>query len=145
MKKLAVAFAVALMLLVPFLAGFAEETQITEIDMDLSAMNANINYAQMVQVLNNPSAFAGKTICVKGKFNYSEASGRAKIIFSDAAGCCEIAMEFVPGTVMNYPEDYPALYTDIVVVGRLEAGGDAGEKWIRIEDAMLIRPDQTAK
>lgn len=115
----------------------AGATDAPPVDVDLSEMNDNINYAHMKQIVNDPESYAGKTICVKGKLSYSEATGLGMIILCDASGCCEIALPFSPADAMAYPDDYPPLYADIAVTGRLEIADDMGRPWLHFEDAQL--------
>lgn len=134
MMKRMLAMVMALTLMAA--AALCEAPTRSGLDLDLSTMNNNINYAQMKQVMNDPAAYAGQTICVKGKFSYSEATGRSAIILCDASGCCEISLQFLlPG--MTYPDDFPPLYTDVAVTGRLEVLDEAGESWVHFEDAEM--------
>ena len=89
------------------------------IDVDLSACSRGITYAQMIQVCRTPESFEGKLFRLKGKFNYSPAREEPRIIFSDNAGCCEIMLVFLPAQTLTYPDDYPALYGDIMITARL--------------------------
>ncbi len=97
------------------------ESGITEapIDFDLSAVNRGITYAQMLQVCNKPDDYDGKIFRLKGKFNYAETKGIARIIFSDNSGCCELAMPFCPAQALVFPDDYPPLYSDIMITAKL--------------------------
>ena len=89
------------------------------VDFDLSACNRGITYAQMIQVCNAPQDYDGKIFRVKGKFNYAEKQGLARIIFSDNAGCCELAMLFYPAEARSYPDEYTQLYSDIMITAQL--------------------------
>ena len=98
---------------------FGTGTAETVIDFDLSAFNRSITYAQMIQVCNAPEGYDGKVFRLMGKFNYSETTGLAKIIFSDSSGCCELAMIFTPAEPLEYPIDFPPLYSDIMITAKL--------------------------
>lgn len=100
--------------------GMAAAEQV--IDVDLAACNRGITYAQMMQVSRSPEAYDGKLFRVKGRFNYSETNELARIIFSDNTGCCEFAMVFQPAEELVYPDDYPALYSELMITARLTAG-----------------------
>lgn len=132
MKRWLVAMA-AILALAGIVAGAMGEGKI---DIDLSEVNDNLNYAQMKQVMADPQAYAGRTMCVRGKFSYSEATGRSMIVLCDASGCCEITLQFLLDG-MTYPDDFPPLYTDVAVTGRLEVLDDAGEPWVHFEDARM--------
>lgn len=89
------------------------------VDMDLSSFNRIMTYAQMQQVIRDPEAYENRIFRLNGKFNYAQTSGLAKIIISDNAGCCEICMVFLPASDLVFPDDYPPLYADITITGRL--------------------------
>ena len=109
----------------------------TAVDMDLTAFNRGITYAQMIQVCNAPESYDGKTFRVKGIFNYSESKGTARIIFSDSTGCCELAMMFIPAQPLEYPDDYPPLYSDIVITAKLAVDSSNPEMPCRFADAEI--------
>ena len=94
----------------------------TVIDLDLSQVNRNITYAQMLQVLSAPADHAGKIFRLKGRFNYAESKDLARIIFSDSTGC---------------PEDYPPLYGEFLITARLEMAPDGAETACRFVDAVI--------
>ncbi len=107
------------------------------VDLDLSAANRAITYAQMIQVCNSPADYDGMIFRVKGKFNYSELHNLARIIFSDNTGCCELALVFQPAQALTYPDDYPPLYGDIVMTARLTADQTASESSCYFTDAVI--------
>ncbi|MBR0217814.1 MAG: hypothetical protein IJQ33_01220 [Clostridia bacterium] len=111
----------------------AEQT----VDMDLSACNRAMTYAQMMQVYRAPEDYAGKLFCLKGKFNYSSLHDQAMIIFSDRAGCCEIAFPFQPAQALTYPDDYPPLYADILLTARWAVPADDPEASCYFCDAVI--------
>ncbi len=103
------------------LCSVSLDTGITEtpIDFDLSTINRGITYAQMLQVCNTPEDYDGKLFRLKGKFNYAETKEMAKIIFGANSGCCELAIPFCPAQALVYPDDYPPLYSDIMITAKL--------------------------
>lgn len=111
------------------------------IDIDLSVCNRGMTYAQMIQVCRTPEEYNGKLFRLKGKFNYSQTQELARIIFSDNTGCCEIAMVFIPAQPLIYPDDYPQLYSDIMITARLAAGQEDPDMPCCFTDAVLTRDD----
>ena len=107
------------------------------IDMDLASSNRMMTYAQMLQVFRSPETFEGQIFRLKGKFNYSQVKEQAKIIFSDNAGCCEISMAFQPDADLVYPDDYPPLYADIMITGRLTIDKDDLETPVWFDEAVF--------
>ena len=124
-----------LVLLAALCLGCAEAEQ--TIDVDLSACNRGITYAQMMHVLKAPEDYEGQLFRVKGKFNYSQANELARIIFSDNTGCCEIAFVFQPGQPLLFPEDYPPLWGDIMITGRLTVDPSDPEMACRFTDSVI--------
>ncbi len=109
----------------------------TAVDFDLSTVNRAITYAQMIQICNAPENYDGKVFRLNGKFNYSETKGLARIIFSDNSGCCELAMMFSPAEPLEYPNDYPPLYSDITITARLIVDQSDPEISCWFADALL--------
>ena len=93
-------------------------------DLDLSIMPASISYAQALSMLQEPQTYAGQTMRIAGVFNYSQTRQKGVLIIADRTGCCETSIDFVCGEERTYPEDYPALYSRIVVVGRFEPASE---------------------
>ena len=111
------------------------------VDVDLSACNRGITYAQMIQVCKTPEDYDGKLFRVKGKFNYSQAHDLARIIFSDSTGCCEIALAFQPAQQLLYPDDYPQLWGDLQISARLTVDRSDEDMPCRFTDA-VIEPEK---
>ncbi len=92
----------------------------TEYDIDLTQMNSSMVYAQVADMVNNGNNYLGQTVKVKGPFSYfKENDGREffAVLISDATACCSQGIEFVLDGNYKYPDDYPALNTEIVVTG----------------------------
>ncbi len=114
-------------------AVWAEQT----VDMDLSALSWGVTYAQMTQVCRTPGEYDGQVFRMRGKFNYSEATGLARIIFSDNTGCCEIALVFQPAQPLRFPDDYPPLWGDILITARLTVDGEDPDMPCRFTEAVI--------
>ena len=98
--------------------------------------------AELTQMMRDPEAWAGRRIEVQGKFNYGEKTGRATVIVCDSTGCCETGLTFVCAEERRYPEDYPALYSDITVSGRFETFDGPDGPDCRLADAQLSWDEQ---
>lgn len=92
----------------------------TEYDIDLTKMDSSMVYVQVADMVNNGDNYLRKTVKVKGPFSYfKENDGREffAVLISDATACCSQGIEFVLDGNYKYPEDYPAVNTEIVVTG----------------------------
>ena len=89
-------------------------------DIDLTQMDSSMVYVQVADMVNNGNNYLGQTVKVKGPFSYfKENDGREffAVLISDATACCSQGIEFVLDGNYKYPDDYPALNTEIVVTG----------------------------
>ena len=92
-----------------------------EVDIDLTKLDANMLYAQISDMVNNSGSYEGKMVRVGGQFAYYQDDiGREYFaaLVSDATACCSQGIEFVLGGNYSYPDDYPAIDTEITVVGK---------------------------
>ncbi len=119
------------------LAAAGAETAEPVVDMDLSALSRGVVYAQMTQVCRTPEAYDGKLFRLRGRFNYSEANELARIIFSDNTGCCELALVFQPAQPLRFPDDYPPLWGDILIIARLTVDGEDPDMPCRFTEAVI--------
>ena len=127
----------SVLLLCTLAAAGAEQAAEQTIDMDLSAFSRGVTYAQMTQVCRSPGEYEGKLFRLRGKFNYSEANGLARIIFSDNTGCCELALVFQPAEDLRFPDDYPPLWGEIMITARLSVDGGDPDMPCRFTDAVI--------
>ena len=89
-------------------------------DCDLTQLNANMMYAQIYDMVYNPSLYAGKTVRVTGNFNYykdSEGNEIFAAFIPDAQACCSQGIEFVLEGEHKYPDDYPEQGDLLTVAG----------------------------
>lgn len=121
MKKMSLFMVLWAALVVAAISGFAE---IAEVDLDLSIMPASVAYAQMTAIQREPEAYVGQTLRIAGVFNYSEARQRGVVIVADRSGCCETSIDFICVEPISYPENYPELYSRIVLIGCYELSTD---------------------
>ena len=119
------------------LSAAGAETAEPAIDMDLSTFSRGVVYAQMTQVCRTPGEYDGKLFRLRGKFNYSEANGLARIIFSDNTGCCELALVFQPARALRFPDDYPPLWSDIMITARLTVDEGDPDMPCRFTEAVI--------
>ncbi len=96
----------------------------SEIDFDLSAMNSDLVYATVFQMMIDSESYINKTVRMKGELAIYENSptangGRAyAVIISDALACCKQGIEFKYNFGENEPKN-----GDIVTVTGIYSDG----------------------
>ncbi|MBQ4248320.1 MAG: hypothetical protein II703_06975 [Ruminococcus sp.] len=118
-----------------------ETVSYDKIDTDLSAMNDTMAYAQFVNIITDPDKYKGKTIKAKGTFAVAEENGNTYFacMLTDATACCSQPLEFVlADTGRKYPADYPALESQITVVGKFGMYNEGANVYYHLTDAQLV-------
>lgn len=112
-----------------FLAGVffgCEKKSGSEVDFDFTTMNFNIATAQVFTMSVEPEKYAGKTVKFRGQFMSIQEEGYSERFYSvlqyDATACCQAGFMFLLPQDKTYPEDYPAEYSEIEVIGTLTLG-----------------------
>ncbi len=126
-------------LLVPALSACAAAPAAGLYDVDLTALNSTMVYAEVFQMLNVPENYLGKTVKMEGTFSVYEGEGRNyyACVIQDATACCAQGIEFVTAQPLRYPEDYPALGTNITVTGVYDVYQEDGWDYCQLVDAVL--------
>jgi hypothetical protein len=110
--------------------------------LDLTAMDADMVYATVYQMITSPDTYIGRTVRMQGSYDcqYYEPTGRDIhcCIIRDALGCCSNGMEFTlnnSGGSSAYPEEDKV----ITVEGRFETYRDDGDPtlYCQIADASI--------
>ena len=111
------------------------------IDLDLTGMSGTIVYAQVYNLLSDPSPWRGKIIRMTGYYSYYDDAEKGIVyhacVIPDATACCAAGIEFVWEGEHAWPEDYPEAGTDITVTGRLEVYQEDGYNYLHLLDAKL--------
>lgn len=111
-----------------------------EIDIDLTKLSSSMVYAQVYDMVYNGDNYIGKKVKAKGPFSYyQEPDGREffAVIISDATACCSQGIEFVLDGDYSYPDDYPAIGTDITVVGKFNYYKENYYTYCQLTDATM--------
>ena len=88
-----------------------------------------------------PDKYKGKIVKVKGIFAVSNDNGNTYFacMLTDATACCSQPIEFVlSDTSRKYPADYPALDSEITVVGVFGTYTEGSNQYCRLSDAQLV-------
>lgn len=134
----------------------AEETKgpaDPNVDIDISVMNSDMVYATVYQLMADAESYFGKKIKVEGIYNaaYDEEMKQYYhyVVITDATACCQQGLEFqLDDGSRVYPDDYPELGSEIMIIGTFEEYKDHPEdeySYVRLGNASLEVVDSTAK
>ena len=102
-------------------------------------MSGTIVYAQVYNLLYDPSPWLGKVIRMTGYYSAYEDTTTKMVyhacVIPDATACCAQGIEFVWEGDHVWPDDYPAEATDITVTGRLEIYEENGISYLHLVGA----------
>ena len=117
------------------------------VDVDLTALSSTMVYAEVFNMMMNPNDYIGKTIKMHGSFaigysnNADGTMNTESIVFAcviaDATACCSQGIEFVLSGEHTYPDDYPALSSEITVVGTFTTYEEYGMLYCTLTDAVM--------
>lgn len=134
----------------------AEETKgpaDPNVDIDISVMNSDMVYATVYQLMADAESYFGKKIKVEGIYNaaYDEEMKQYYhyVVITDATACCQQGLEFqLDDGSRVYPDDYPELGSEVMIIGTFEEYKDHPEdeySYVRLGNASLEVVDSTAK
>lgn len=116
-----------------------------KVDIDLSKMNITMAYSSIANILMKPDNYLGKTIKIRGLFDSAQDSETGIDYFAvalmDATACCAMGLDFSPKKEYNYkyPEDFPAIGSNITVVGKFEMYREGEDIYYQIGEADIIK------
>ena len=126
-----------------------EQTQTSAdgVDVDLTVLSSTMVYSEVYNMLyNDPAHYFGKTVKARGTFSIYQLVTDGVLqpdpvsyacIISDAAACCAEGMEFVLKGDLTYPDDYPELGAEIIVIGEFQSYEENGMTWYHLVNARL--------
>lgn len=108
-------------------------------DLDLTVLGSTMVYAKVYDMMQYSSSYLGKTIRMRGQFAVAEGKDRNyyACLIADATACCSQGIEFVLPENYNYPRDYPALGSEITVVGVFDVYSEGNRQYCQLLDAAL--------
>lgn len=105
------------------------------VDIDLTLLHGNMLYAAVYHMVNDPSAYAGKTVKLDGTYAVYDTDDPAAPIHAcivrDAAGCCASGLEFR----LAAPQPYPQEGSHILLVGTLAIDDAESSPVLMLTDA----------
>ena len=126
-----------------------EQTQTSAdgVDVDLTVLSSTMVYSEVYNMLyNDPAHYFGKTVKARGTFSIYQLVTDGVLqpapvsyagIISDPAACCAEGMEFVLKGDLTYPDDYPELGAEIIVIGEFQSYEENGMTWYHLVNARL--------
>ena len=112
------------------------------IDVDLTRLSRTMVYSEVYNMMVTPEDYMGKTVKMKGSFNYyydaETDNDYFTCIIQDATACCAQGIEFVLTEDYHYPEDYPQLGSEITVVGVFDTYMEGEFLYCTLKDAKLV-------
>ncbi|MBR0092707.1 MAG: hypothetical protein IJP92_13515 [Lachnospiraceae bacterium] len=125
----------------PSLESGEHPTAHDDIDVDLTMLSSSMVYAEVLNIMNDPLSYVGKTIRMNGEFglfvNEIDNLQYYACIITDATACCANGIEFVRSGDYSYPEDFPEIGEEIIVTGIFEIYEENGLKYIHLADATM--------
>ena len=119
-------------------------TDISGVDVDLTALSSTMVYAEVYNMMTNPDGYMGKTIKMSGPYYasfYDETGSYYHyVIIEDATACCQSGLEFIWKGEHSYPNDYPPDQTKIEVVGVFESYEELGRTYynLSVDDISIL-------
>ena len=117
------------------------------VDVDLTAMNSTMIFAQVSNMMIAPQEYVGKTIRMTGQFvvyygynadgTVNEDVRYYACIIADATACCSQGLEFLVAGSLAYPDDYPPEGSQITVTGVFDLYEEEGLSFCRLIDASI--------
>ena len=97
-----------------------------EFDEDLTKLNENMRYSEVMYILADPERYLGKTIKLEGYFYIYESDIRNVYVclVPDSTACCTAGLEFRLAGEHKFPDDYPKSDELITVAGTFGAYSD---------------------
>ena len=116
-------------------------------DVDLTQLSSSMVYGQVYDMVNNSDTYVGKSVKMRGSFSYykDEQTGKEyfAVLIADATACCSQGIEFILKGDPVYPDDYPAVGTDITVTGTFAWYKEDYATYCQLLDAEII-PNEDA-
>ena len=120
------------------------ESEGDNIDVNLSALSATMLFAEITNIMNNPEAYLGQVIKIRGEyFNFYHEGSDEYIHFVlvlDEAGCCNEGFQFRVGEEFGSPEELIETEAEIEVIGVFQSSGveEWGSYYLAVEELEIL-------
>lgn len=113
----------------------------SDIDTDLSPLEANMAYAALVDISSSAYEHEGEIIRITGQFNWytDEATGEKQYgcVVSDTAACCTQGIYFVPADGKFIPEKVLTENQQITVTGKFDVAQGSNYEYYRLVNSVI--------
>lgn len=113
----------------------------SEIDTDLSSLDANMAYAALVDISSSAYDHEGEIIRITGRFNWytDEETGEKQYgcVVSDATACCTQGIYFVPADSKYVPEKTLGENQQITVTGKFDVAQGSNYEYYRLVNSVI--------
>lgn len=121
----------------------AAQSEEDEVDVDLTQLSSIMCYSEVYTMITYPEQYEGKTIKMSGDMAYSMSYGEEPqyyfaVLISDALACCQQGIEFVLESASGDPADYPAIGSQVTVVGEFTSYEQNGMTFVRLVNAKVL-------
>ena len=109
------------------------------VDIDLSAMSSTVAYSMVTMMWEDPDAYRGKTVRMKGAFAYTQEGDNYYFacLVTDSTACCSQWIEFVTADGRSKPSDFPSQGAEITVTGVFGTYMEGDSLYCQLADAEL--------
>ena len=122
--------------------SYNEESATDIVDMNLAGISSTVVYAAIVNILQNPENYLGKTIRISGDYHtfYFEPFDRYFhfVSIEGPTGCCPQALKFIYGSDRTSLDNYPTENALIEVVGVFSSYEEMGRHFYYLAVDNLI-------
>ncbi|MBR1815211.1 MAG: hypothetical protein IJ763_10615 [Lachnospiraceae bacterium] len=112
-----------------------------EYDVDLTQLSSTMVYSEVYNMTTAPDDYLGKKVKMSGPFSVytDESTGKNYFacIIQDAAACCAQGIEFELEGNYIYPDNYPAVGTEVTVSGTFDVYEEDGYTYCTLRNAMF--------
>ena len=139
MRKIICLFIVSMMCLSLMACG--KEQSYDPDYIDLTVMSGTMVYSEVLNMMNSPEEYEGKTVKMQGAFSYAEGTDRYyyACIIADATACCSQGIEFELAEERVFPDEYPEAGEQITVEGIFGTYYEDEYRYCTLTDAVMLK------
>ena len=111
-----------------------------EAAIDLTALDTQMAYIQLSNMMISPEDYVGQTVKMRGTFAHTVEGDKEFFVcyLMDATACCSQSLEFETDEAYSFPEGYPPAQSEITVFGVFDTYEFKGYPMFRLLHAELM-------